>query len=326
LDRARIAIAQGRWADAERDCHAFFQRVNKDRVDYAEWADACLLQGFLKEQHNDSNEAADAWKMGLLRDWPGVLAPLPPGRPLTGSAMRNRANACTFGAMLASLTGACTDHVADLVYDSLINDTGVPDSVLGAAILRFGAKQLFPTAKIKSVILRAYSSTRGKELARNIVFRRIPLREFFILPFEANIVADIRVDAIDGNDPPELESLIWRTVHRMIVSYNNKQLTDDQVIKVLLLWLGLPFIDPADSWRQLATRLPSDLRGPLAYGFGRRYLKLGIKGQHEQNQKLAAFFFEEAKTKSPPDSAWRRLAETELDALKRATLSDSVRQ
>ena len=37
----------------------------------ADWADACLLRGLLRERAGDPEGALKAWREGLVRNWPG---------------------------------------------------------------------------------------------------------------------------------------------------------------------------------------------------------------------------------------------------------------
>src|SRR5262249_24851354 len=151
-------IAQERWDLAQKDLDEFFARADKKVLDYAEWADGSLIQGLLLERQGKKEAAQATWRKGLLREWPGGLPTLPGGRLLSGIAATNRSNAITFDAILASITGELTEDETDFLYRNLISSAGATDKIAGMV-----GKKAFPIPFVRQVILRAYTSPRGRE-------------------------------------------------------------------------------------------------------------------------------------------------------------------
>jgi hypothetical protein len=88
----------------------------------------------------------------------------------------------------------------------------------------------------------------------------------------------------------------------------DEKLKTAQLISLVLTWKGTTnFL----GWSGLAPNLDPSLRGPLAYVLGHRY-SLRLKKPAE-----AITFFQTAVRDAPPNSALGRLAQAEIDRLKK---------
>ena len=86
--------------DAEKDCERFFAEVPRGRLHYTEFADACLVRGYLREQRGDHPGALAAWREGLFRTWPGGIPN--PTRPAASTAWASA------GVRIASPGASCS--------------------------------------------------------------------------------------------------------------------------------------------------------------------------------------------------------------------------
>jgi hypothetical protein len=86
----------------------------------------------------------------------------------------------------------------------------------------------------------------------------------------------------------------------------NGKLTLPQLIQIGLTWKGTTSYL---GWAGVSPNLDPALRGPSAYIFGHRYLRL-----NRRQEALA--LFRTALADAPPGSSLRRLAQAELDRLK----------
>jgi hypothetical protein len=107
----------------------------------------------------------------------------------------------------------------------------------------------------------------------------------------------------------EQEEILWTAADKVYLASMDDKLKTPQLISLLLTWKGTTnFL----GWGGLAPTLDPSLRGPLAYVLGHRYL-LRLRKSAE-----ALTFFQTAVRDAPPNSALGRLAQIEVDRLKKA--------
>jgi eukaryotic-like serine/threonine-protein kinase len=301
IERARARIALKQWDEAEKDVEEFFKDVSRDRLSYTEFADACLVRGFLREERGDRKGAEEAWRQGLLRDWPGGLPPLPADQLLTGVAMRRRADAITFSGLLSSLTGELTPAEAKESFEMLTSGTGA-----SIEALRVLANRTFTPEFMRDVIVGTYRSERGRKFTRQMVYRQISLPDYIMLPMRLLMTEAMHVGAMPTGWTPELEELAWRGGGELMAAYESERINDKHVALMLKIWRGRS--DPSDDWQTLGQAFEPDLRVPGAFLFGCRFVVL-------EKPEVAAEFFKEVLERAPADSPYRRLAKAELDKL-----------
>jgi hypothetical protein len=119
-------------------------------------------------------------------------------------------------------------------------------------------------------------------------------------------VEKIRQDTLGGKTTPEQDEVIWQAVRTVLDRFYQGKLTQAQLFQLALTW-GKGTVN-SFGWAGVAPKLEPALRGPLAYIFGYRYVKLGRRDD-------ALMFFRTALQDAPANSALQRLARQEIDRL-----------
>src|SRR4029077_15687753 len=103
---------------------------------------------------------------------------------------------------------------------------------------------------------------------------------------------------------------------KLYLAYMDEKLQVPQMIALTLTWKGTTnFL----GWGGVAPGLEPSLRGPLAYVLGQRYLtRLKMPAE-------ALPFFETAVRDAPPGSSLQRLAQAEVDRLKKTKYNRQFR-
>jgi tRNA A-37 threonylcarbamoyl transferase component Bud32/tetratricopeptide (TPR) repeat protein len=306
LERARVHVALENWDQADRDMTEFFRQAGDrpaTRLDYADWADGCLLQGLLLERQGQQEEAQKAWKKGLLRNWPGGRLPdLPYNRELSGVAANNRANAVTFLVLLSSLTGELTEPESELIFNP------IPRRLSGAQLAERQMRQaLFPPSFIRKATETAFQSPRGRDLIRRMAYRQIPLQQFLKDPLVLRLAECLHQGAWPGQVPEELDRLFNETAWALIRRYPGDFFFDDEFRDLLGLWSVK--VDPGPTWKEVAPRLGPDLRLSVAVILGGRMQTAG-------KPEWARPFFQEV-VDAKPSTFLLRLAREQLRNLPR---------
>lgn len=306
IDRARLLIAQEKWAEAEKDVEAYFAQVDRKEADYADWADACLVRGLLRERRGDAKGAQEAWRLGLLREHPVGLPPLPRGRLIAGPALETRFNGITFFSQLAALTDELTENDAAFLFNNLIVGTGTVEQ-----LFRTVGRKAFPPDFMRQTVGVGYRSAHGRDLTRRMAFRQIPFSDFYVQPMRLLFYHGIQTGALTGAVPGERaadsEAILWRDCQRLIDTYNEDKFDEKLFEDILQVWRGK--VDPADAWARAAGTFDRQLRIGTAYVLGRRMLEL------QQPEYAIPFFEEVLRTTEKEFEVHRRSAS---EALKKA--------
>jgi tetratricopeptide (TPR) repeat protein len=282
LERARLHVALGQPAEAEKDVGTYF-RLTKGTLRVPQ---AFVLQGFLAEQRGDQAAAERAWRDGWeqCKRW---------------QAADYRAS--LDGSILASLSGTFTDADAQ----QMVND--VMNAVSGFSPIARGIRNdLLPVPFVAAVVRQRWCSKRGREWARKAAFRSIPFWDHANIVVRLTLYEGFHQGAAPGPLPAEQDELLWKLAGDLLEAFSRKgTFTEAQAFQGALAWTGtMHFL----GWAGLQPRLDPCLRGSLAYVLGRRYLVLGRKAD-------AQSLFRTAVADAPPQSTLRRLAQGELDQL-----------
>jgi tetratricopeptide (TPR) repeat protein len=293
VERARVHAARGEWDRAQADLDLFFSKPSK----YFHFSAACLLQGFLLERRGQPAEAA--WKKGLAKNWrpaPGAPPdePYEPGANLTGTALLN-------AWILASLTQDLTDEEGARLLNGLVAFAG-KDSPMFNRLMR------------PSVLRAAWATPRGRGLARRIALRDLPWPDFARYPLYLGWVAFAHEICFPpGPLEADPEELLWQLAQEVHAAYVAGRLNEKYLLPFGMIVQG-KLDAPGMGWKEMSALLePAPrLRGPVAYAFGKRYLKRGDPAN-------AAVFFESAvkdADREPADPRLRRLAREELERIR----------
>jgi eukaryotic-like serine/threonine-protein kinase len=280
LARARAYCILGRWEEAEHDVEAFFELEPAENLPDNSRPMPCLLRGFLRERRDDQAGAVAAWRQGLLFDR---------RRALNGSAR-------LADIILASLVGELSDAEAEAIAAQLF-------SALAEGTPLAATKNLFRLPP--AVIREAWRTPRGRAIARQIAFRQVPMTELVRLPAIVVAAEATRQMCFGGGFTADEEAVVWDLASRAFDAYAAGRLKTSHIIQCVMTLKGnTNFL----GWQGLKPALTPDLRAPLAYVFGCRYLRLARPADGRA-------FFQTCLDDAPADSTLRRLAEARIQSL-----------
>jgi len=147
-----------------------------------------------------------------------------------------------------------------------------------------------------------WRTPRGKELARQIAFQEISFQEILRKPAVLLITEMVKHGATGDKISTDQDELLWKTFQDFYVAYEEGRLTASQVLPLALTWKG---VSGTFGWAGIEGKLSPAIRGPFAYVFGHRYLRLKQEDQ-------ARRFFQTARDQAGDNALLRRLAEDEL--------------
>jgi tetratricopeptide (TPR) repeat protein len=295
IERARSNAALGDWETAERDIETLFKAFSArpaDRQSPVYFANACMVQGFIREHGGDSAGAAAAWRRGFGASSDDASPPV----DVTQFEALGNASPILHRLIMGSLTGELTDAEAERLYSGLMS------SVSGDSPL----VQVVGIIKVTPATFREmWLTPRGREQARRIGLRELPFNEYVLVPVQLTAVEIAHQGAMPGDLSAENEQILWELFTSAFAAYSTGKLTAQQVLQLALAWKGTTNLL---GWAGVAPALEPDLRSRAAYVMGHRFLRLN-------RPKDAADFFRKALEDAPADSPVARLAQAELDRL-----------
>ena len=163
-----------------------------------------------------------------------------------------------------------------------------------------------PPDLVPSMVRGMWRGPRGRELARKAAFRELPFPELVRVPVLLGSVELTHELLFRDSFSAEQEAMLWQLGNDALDAYLAGKLGLPQAAQAALTWRGSTNLL---GWKGLALTLEPRLRGPAAYLFGYRYLRL-------KRPDDAGMFFRSALADAPPGSPLARLASAELDRLK----------
>jgi hypothetical protein len=248
-------------------------------------ARAHLIRGFVRDQQGDARRAQEDWRQGL--------------RPLKGTPEYPTVE----GFILASLTSDVTDADVAFIIEHTTRNLGIP----AAALIREGVD--FDLRWLASVTRNSWRDRRGLEYARRIAFGDLPCMDSYGIEFALFIAEAFREGALSGPANGEQDALIWEASESVYRAYTRGEFTDAQALLGLRAWGGnTGFL----GWGGLSASLQGrpQLRGPLAYVYGQRFLQL-------KKTADARILFQTALKDAKPGTGLHRLAQSALEQVRR---------
>jgi hypothetical protein len=158
-----------------------------------------------------------------------------------------------------------------------------------------------------------WQTPRGRSWARKIALRDLSCAEEVRVPAFLALHELMRQFAPpDGPMAQQQDDLYWELVQDGYNSYLDGKSKEAQFLAWAFVMKGQPNI-PGLGWRELSRSIPPHVRGPLAYLFGRRYLRLNDAANARKFFEAALADADQAPAKSP----LRGLARAEVERLKR---------
>lgn len=300
LEHARVCLADNRLNEAQRYLDQF-QQLNEGRtLRYRTHATHCLLQGIVVlEQVGAMPDAEvlqkvqDCFARGTYAAW---LPDAPVGTPelcatLDRGAIENM--------VLVSLCDDVTDEQLHQLSRTI--DAVVPHNPLAKLVT---SQHLVSPDRMQQILRQMWRSPRGLTKARQIAIG-LNSQQALNTFFETAAAEAIHQSAsIPTANEAETE-IVWMTVQQLLNSYHSGDFNPTHAIRLAAAWKGrMQF----PGWNSVASELPVQMRGPLAYVLARRFEN--VLDQKEEARVL----FETAQADAPANSvlattAAQRLAE-----------------
>ncbi|HVX16230.1 MAG TPA: protein kinase [Pirellulales bacterium] len=280
FSRAQVYGADGRWPEAERDIEEFFQRLPVEQMHDWLRPSASLVRGLLRQRRGDEEGALAAWRQGRVTNREG--------NPSGSARLSNL--------ILVSLIGDLSDAEAEQMGADLF--AALTDNTPMSA-----AKGVFRLPP--AVVREAWRTPRGRAAAQQIAFHEVAMPEVIRLPALVFGLELTRQICFGGDFSSDEEAAVWDLAERSYAAYTTGRVKAGQVLQAVMTLKGNNnFL----GWQALKPSLDADLRGPMAFIFGCRYLRLGRPADARQ-------FFETARDDAPAESILKRLASDRLDSL-----------
>src|SRR5262249_33173087 len=152
LDRARIHAALHNWEKAEADVLRFIESAKKPSIAYNDFAEACLFHGFLLERRGKKQEALQAWRAGLRKNWPKELPVISTEVGLDGKPLRDNCGSLLHFVMLASLTRELGLEEIDSIVTGSMGRGAMLQSVIVKFFDRFKNNDLLKPEHLREII------------------------------------------------------------------------------------------------------------------------------------------------------------------------------
>jgi hypothetical protein len=237
--------------------------IPRDNVPGLFFLDASLLRGFLCLRKGDAAGAQKAWRRGF------------------SDSRFQRVGAYYEGAVLGSL---CEEiEIWDTLF--MIRESLRGMSVAGVSHNRApataslqnelsGLRSVAAVRAATTILNRSWASERGREYARRIVFRKMPLSEFTQTHYCLWIFEGLRLAVSRPGAKPSSrqDDFLWSLAQQIRQAYTDGRLQEESLVDTLLVAIRAE----AAAWPQAARKLPENLRGPVAYVLGCHFkLNLG---------------------------------------------------
>ena len=158
-----------------------------------------------------------------------------------------------------------------------------------------------------STLRHALQSSRCDDFMRRFAFGELSFPETIRGPVRLVALERMREGAFGGDLSADQEAVLWPLTDDLLSMYASNGGAKRQFMLIGMTWLGSTgFL----GWGSVAPELKPALRGPLAYVIGRHLLVI-------QKPAEAETLFRAALDDAPADSSLHRLAQAELDRLKK---------
>jgi tetratricopeptide (TPR) repeat protein len=304
LERAACHIRSGDWTRAEKDvqdCQAVVvpEMEKHNHRGLSVVAASWLMRGFLLQERGDTNGARQAWNEGatMVRQR-GVLREIEQS-DTTRIGLRAGLYSLSLLGMANQLSAPDVENFMTAFFQTSQNAS--LDSTQTQQYMR-----LLPVDQLAATMIQGLQSERGRALCRRLAFRQLSFRESLDGMFQMLIHSFLAAGALPPNATAGQQAEVEELARRVGQAYATEKLNDFALAQLFLTWKGTTgFL----GWGGLAPSLAPELRGPLAYVFGLRFLKLGRPAD-------ARTFFQSVLQDVPSGSRLAGLAKAELTRLK----------
>lgn len=311
VELARIAVAQRKWDEADRQLEQFFSLVPgvMSRLCYGEYADACLLRGFVQLELGNEDSARLWWEKAHRKNWPG--APIPERSLLVNSSSGKTLRDQHLGLIVRSLAASLSDDVTDSEVDAVVYENLQGAGRLRSDVVKVVVKEIekaVPKESLRQAFLQMYQTPHGRELARRMVFREHDLLDSIVEPLINSLLEILEVGAFrEGKLTDELRESVAAAMREIVCDLRDKpdQFSDPELVS---LFRAYSDAKPGAQWDRVHAKYrPAHL--PIIG------CVLGCRAESVGNLAAAKSFFQEAARQEKITPLWKNFAETRLKAL-----------
>ena len=290
VERARVRVAQQKWDEAKSDLD-FFLASEHCLGNYREFSAACLMRGLLHQRDGEMEQAQEHWHRGLHENWLNEASESRPvGPSLTGM---QAANALLISAL-------CGDRSDKEIVDLLMVSFPLTNSGATAQLAKQYSHVLAPA------IANMGKSDRGQQVIWRIAFQEDTLKQILREPANLIFLEMTRLGAAPGDWSRDEEQIVWDMMNAGFDLYSREEVGVPQAVQIMLTWKGANNIF---GWKGIAPSLNASMRGPAAYVFGHRFIRLGKPDDARE-------FFAMALADAPEESRLKELAQAQLQQLR----------
>jgi hypothetical protein len=124
-----------------------------------------------------------------------------------------------------------------------------------------------------------WSSPRGRDYARDFAFERVSLPYVMRIQMCLTVSSIMAVSAFHGSMTAEEDAVIWPMLEGLYDAWAQGKIKEEDYFGMVTTWLG---VSNKFGWNGVAGKFPRELRGPLAYCMGNRYMVLGKRDKSKE--------------------------------------------
>lgn len=277
IESARLAVHQ---ANLRRAADVLDEVLKTpDRMRRNQYADACLLGGFIALDLGDRDRAEELWQQG--RTFQGTRHNLrnPNAAYLHGTQMVEHAAMITFDGTLGSMINGFSEDDAQAGFDALVPETSVFGSA-GRAIV----KTALDRALVRDLANALYRSPKGMQVARGMTYRTYTFREWFnepitLMVFEGVVLKGFR----DFRSDQELMADALSACRDLFLTYDAGGINEQEDMRlIVMLWNGESTIE---TWKTLEPKLSDEVAAGLALVAGRSQMLKAAEATDPQEKE-----------------------------------------
>ena len=256
--RASIYASLGDWEKAHEDLRSYKSYLRETDVSGHAWAD--YYEGIVLEHLDQSEQAQAVWREGFAR---------------AKAATQFTMSAAMPYAFMGSLTNQFDES------DLLRCLSAATSEQLGAPLQAALQRGIFPNDLISSIIRNTWQTPRGQAVVRNMFCIGREIRYYGGDEPPADLIAigmEVVRRLVTGSEDlsvqlsAEQEAVAEEMLQEVFAAYFDGRIGEQHLIQFGLAFKGFTNIL---GWKGLASRLPDEVRGPMAYVLGCHQMRAG---------------------------------------------------
>jgi predicted Ser/Thr protein kinase len=292
--RASVYATLGDWGKSSEDLKTYMSFLSETDVSSRAWAD--FDEGIVLEHLGQPEQAQAVWRAGFVR---------------AKGAPQFTMHAAMPYAFMGSLTNQFDES------DLLRCLSTATSAQLGAPLQAALQRKIFPHELISSIIRNTWQTPRGRAVVSNMfcIGREIRYRDSSEPPADVMAIGmEVVRRLVTGSADlsvqlsKEQEAVAEDMLQEMFAAYFDGRIGEQQLIQFGLAFKGVTNIL---GWKGLASRLPDEFRGAMAYVLGCHHMREGRYAAAKELLDAA----EQDATAAPSVKVLAQQAKQELEKL-----------